>query len=1008
MENEDEDVFSFRSLKKVKTKDVEKQVRPSCPARKQVSNKSKKKNSGQNFRKTRISTLNTERNENDNENQKLDRRKVDSECTEAHDCTSRSKKNPRQNLEADRQLWLESERTANSNTQKTVSRRSVNNHQLPNTNSLTDKATENHGDSSYTSDVSEQQDSEYQIQAGRCFSVETPKTSEFPEGKNESKESMKAVSNILPKESEEGRCPFCQMPFRALSGQSPNWHTMECMDLPLKSTHECPAGLTCDNTVPSHYRRYTHSLLALHFAGQHEEGDCTTSAGGSRKRHLDENQVSVSPHHSMHDSGIETKRASPQQNQLSKKKPRPRKTKQPSTKSETAQSTTGSGLSLSQGSQSSTGSSSSIKAYFSPSGKKSATPGRHCESKDRGNDMESDPVLRLLVVSDSDSDESIEHKSRDEIPQNKTLEYEMDWDEQTPHHQPLYQPDSGSERAGENSCKLKNITEDLGCGFTLEETDYEEAVAENISTDITQTENAVHSSFPTKSDRNTHFRSGKKTYTQQSSDISQSTSTLTASTSATICGMQKQTSLFSFFKPHCHSANASKQQAAKGVMTVEPKLLFTKEGTARRRSSFQAGRKPMLTKSTSEPVQLMRVPSPPPDRISVTNASKQTGGSKSAVSTSSSFKNSSGRQCPFYKRLPGTAITVDAFCYGEIAGCQAYVLTHFHYDHYQGLTKRFSQPIYCSQVTGNLVEQQLGVNRKWINRLPMNQPQQVTGVWLTLMEANHCPGAVIILFELPNGKKLLHTGDFRADPRMEEYPPLVGVAVDELYLDTTYCDPSYAFPPQREAVQFAVSTALKTVEREPHTLIVCGAYTIGKERIFIALAEALRTKVCVQPAKKRVLDCLEDSRLKNMVSLKWTDGCVHVLPMRQLNAKGLDQHLLQCPQFTSVLAFEPTGWTHSNRTLSLDSLRPKFSARRITVYGVPYSEHSSFLEMKRFVQFLRPKKILPTVNNGNASSRRKMEAVFKQWLSEGAPQAKQGQSSRGVQPSLGSWLGKPS
>ena len=31
----------------------------------------------------------------------------------------------------------------------------------------------------------------------------------------------------------DGNCPHCQMPFEALTIESPRWHTMECMDLPL-------------------------------------------------------------------------------------------------------------------------------------------------------------------------------------------------------------------------------------------------------------------------------------------------------------------------------------------------------------------------------------------------------------------------------------------------------------------------------------------------------------------------------------------------------------------------------------------------------------------------------------------------------------------------------------------------------------------------------------------------------------------------------------------------------
>lgn len=49
----------------------------------------------------------------------------------------------------------------------------------------------------------------------------------------------------------------------------------------------------------------------------------------------------------------------------------------------------------------------------------------------------------------------------------------------------------------------------------------------------------------------------------------------------------------------------------------------------------------------------------------------------------------------------------------------------------------------------------------------------------------------------------------------------------------SYCDPTYAFPPQGEVIDFTVSLVLRELQRTPDTLIVCGSYTIGKERIFI-------------------------------------------------------------------------------------------------------------------------------------------------------------------------------
>ncbi|KAH9496897.1 DNA cross-link repair 1A protein [Bulinus truncatus] len=419
--------------------------------------------------------------------------------------------------------------------------------------------------------------------------------------------------------------------------------------------------------------------------------------------------------------------------------------------------------------------------------------------------------------------------------------------------------------------------------------------------------------------------------------------------------INKQMSLYSFFKPK-YGLKEKSMNAMKSDLSTANKNVFWNISS---RKDLHTQKKDSLSKAD--------ITSP--------------GFPELCSSRLSSEVNPTGKKvCPFYKKIPGTAITVDAFRYGVIPDCQAYILTHFHYDHYGGLTKKFTQPIYCSQVTGNLVEHRLGIDNKWINRLPLWQPCQIAGITLTLMEANHCPGAVIILFEIPGGKKILHTGDFRACIEMEQYKMLQNVTISELYLDTTYCDPSYAFPPQIEVIEFVVELVLNHVTEKPNTLIVCGAYTIGKERIFQAIANVLDSKICVLRDKKKVLDCLDDEDLKSRLTLDWSKGQVHVLPMGKLNQSALSEHHSKYPQFDSIIAFQPTGWTHQEKLDSLQNLKPKWSMKNITLYGVPYSEHSSFLELKHFVQFLKPRKIIPTVNNGNPSSRQKMEDIFKQWM----------------------------
>lgn len=87
---------------------------------------------------------------------------------------------------------------------------------------------------------------------------------------------------------------------------------------------------------------------------------------------------------------------------------------------------------------------------------------------------------------------------------------------------------------------------------------------------------------------------------------------------------------------------------------------------------------------------------------------------------------------PHQKIIPGTKFTVDCFQSKWVApATTAHFLSHAHADHYGGLNERWEAgPIFCSDVTGALVAHMLGVDPRYIHKLPMDRPVTVQGVEL--------------------------------------------------------------------------------------------------------------------------------------------------------------------------------------------------------------------------------------------------------------------------------------
>lgn len=72
---------------------------------------------------------------------------------------------------------------------------------------------------------------------------------------------------------------------------------------------------------------------------------------------------------------------------------------------------------------------------------------------------------------------------------------------------------------------------------------------------------------------------------------------------------------------------------------------------------------------------------------------------------------------------------------------------------YQGLTRGFRHgKIFCSSITARLVNLRIGVPWDRLQIIPRDETVLIDGVKVTFIDANHCPGSVMILFEPPNGK----------------------------------------------------------------------------------------------------------------------------------------------------------------------------------------------------------------------------------------------------------------
>lgn len=208
-------------------------------------------------------------------------------------------------------------------------------------------------------------------------------------------------------------------------------------------------------------------------------------------------------------------------------------------------------------------------------------------------------------------------------------------------------------------------------------------------------------------------------------------------------------------------------------------------------------------------------------------------------------------------------------------------------------------------------------------------------------------------------------------------PQLSRRAIHTLILDTTYCDPKFQLPTQEEAVQLAVDVALAEAFN-PKTLILVGTYGIGKEKVLFEIARALRRRVFVAPAKRKMLECMgfsEDDL--GLLTSNEAAATVHDVPLWSVSSLTRMQKLahFHSRTYTTLVAICPTGWVAGRQGNGAGKGR-RSQRGSLVRYEVPYSEHSSFSELCSFVRQIDPKKIIPSVGNSGDESAAAMLALL--------------------------------
>ncbi|KAF8885084.1 hypothetical protein CPB84DRAFT_1788683 [Gymnopilus junonius] len=388
---------------------------------------------------------------------------------------------------------------------------------------------------------------------------------------------------------------------------------------------------------------------------------------------------------------------------------------------------------------------------------------------------------------------------------------------------------------------------------------------------------------------------------------------------------------------------------------------------------------------------------------------------------------------PYNSCIPPYRIRVDDFAALTFSDSEnsplLHLLTHSHSDHINGLSaKSFGFKVYCSQDAKEMllrhevyaerklqalelraerirtyshlkVDPLMHTDGKWyyngsrdlLHPLPLNTPTRIDlngseSVTITLLDANHCPGAVMFLIEGDRGS-VLHTGDFRAEPWFLEsivrnsflqpylssfqsftlnsnksIPNAFNKTLEAIYLDTA-CVMSPLNIPTKESATSGLVGLMMLFPQSVYFFI--NSWTWGYEDILKAVARAFQSHIHVDRYKYSVYQHLSDPFLSLITTQDPSSTRFHACERFQRCTFVHVENDSTYSNATSamgkrVIYINPVTMDISTWSAYLEEMRPRLLAgEEINNLLVPLSRHSTLPELQSFVKLFRPKRVVP-------------------------------------------------